>query len=92
MHVYTHRLEVYCPAAFHHYLGVDVCLVCAKKRCRVFSMHAYGRFHAKMKSRAIRPKLNWENPHLVAHNCDALKAANPEMSEWMINEFLKGVL
>ena len=30
-------LELFCPAEFHHYVGVDVCLVlCRKKICFVF--------------------------------------------------------
>ena len=85
-------LELFCPAEFHHISGVDVCLAfCRKKKCFVFNGHervAKG-LRSGMKSRAVRPKLKWENPHLVAHNFDALKLANPAMSDWMINEFLR---
>jgi len=64
-------LELFCPAEFHHISGVDVCLAfCRKKKCFVFNGHervAKG-LRSGMKSRAVRPKLKWENPHLVAHN------------------------
>ena len=88
-----HSADLFCPAEFHHYSGDDVCLsFCRKTFCSVFRMLVGmkdGKHSSKMKSKAVLPKFKWENPHLVAHNFDALKLANPAMSDWMINEFLR---
>lgn len=89
----SYSVDLFCPAEFHHYSGYDVCLsFCRKTFCSVFRMLVGmkdGKHSSKMRSKAVLPKLKWENPHLVAHNFDALKTANSVMPDWMIREFLR---
>lgn len=93
---YIRGLEAYCPAEFHHYSGVAVCLeFCRKKTCSVFknllgadSGSSDKTVASTMKSKAVKRKDKWVNPYVVEHSVDALRLANPSMPVWMIKKAL----